>query len=603
MKNTLDMFMDKRTLEVAIDNIYENGLPHGLNCGIQNLDELFRLDRGALVTITGVPNMGKSEFIDFLTVQYNKLYGMKTLYFSPENQPISLHLSKLYRKFDGLIPSKQFVNKDRVKAVMNYIYDNFLFFNYQYEYSIDDLLRGTKEQIAKNNISILVIDSYNKLYSQITNNNETEIISRILDKLERFAKANNILILLVAHPRKMERDANGEYKIPKGYDINGSANFSNKSDFVLAVQRHSIFRYSTIQVDKVRFSNYGGKGTTYLGYDPKSGNFYDIPEAIIDEGIDVTIPSAPAHVPFAIPETSASRNGKDLLDITVSGFKSPTDTTPYDVNLWSFLTTDKYKKQLDVIRSGSPEKVKRGKATLPAITPSVIVQEKRDEKHIVKHTGLICIDIDYKDNSEYIDKIFDILKNLPYVAFAQKSASGNGYYAIIPIKDGNKHREHFLALEEDFAAKGIAIDKSCKDQVRLRYYSFDDNRYINPKTEVYTRQKCTKQQIHFSSNTSTKSAPSFVPSNTTQLIQELDDACQRIAGKNVCPTYQAWFEVGCALANELGEQGRKYYHTFSKGYANYNHTETDNKYDECLLNGQRYNFSHRTIFHYLNSIE
>ena len=66
--------MSKEALEATINNIYENGLPKGLHCGSKNLDELFHLDRGKLVTVTGIPNMGKSEFIDFLTVQYNKLY-------------------------------------------------------------------------------------------------------------------------------------------------------------------------------------------------------------------------------------------------------------------------------------------------------------------------------------------------------------------------------------------------------------------------------------------------------------------------------------------------------------------------------------------------
>lgn len=602
-KITTTNIMSKQALEAAMDNIYENGLPRGLNCGLKNIDELFRFDRGKLVTITGIPNMGKSEFIDFLTVQYNKLYRMKTLYFSPENQPIELHLSKLYRKFDGVVPSKEIVGKERLTAIADYIYNNFFFFEYRNEYTVDEVIEVAKEQVDREGVDILVIDSYNKLLTDITNN-ETEVISRILDRLERFAKAANIIIFLVAHPRKMPKaDERKRYEIPNAYDINGSANFFNKSDFCITVHRNYDPNYAIIKVDKVKFSNYGGTGTTCLGYDLKSGNYYDIPENILKDGEFATVPSAPAHIPFEIPTSATGRSGMDFLNVQASCFKNASDTKPYDVNLGTFLTTDKYKSQIDTMRNGNPDENKRLKASLPAVTPSVVLQEKRDENHIVSHTGLICVDIDYKDNTDCIDTVFDTLKNLPYVAFAQRSASGIGYYALIPIADGNKHLEHFLALEEDFAAKGITIDKSCKNKARLRFYSFDENRYVNPSTAVYTRQKEMKQQEkpRFSAPQPTASpSPTF---SNPDLTQELDKACQAIVGKNVCPTYQAWFEVGCALANELGEQGRSYYHTLSQGYTGYSQAETDAKYDECLSSGNRYQYSRGTIFHYINDIK
>lgn len=74
--------LPKEYLMQSITDIFNNGLPHGLYTKVSNLDEVFRLDRGRVITITGVPNYGKSEFVDFLTTTYNKLYGMKTLYFS-----------------------------------------------------------------------------------------------------------------------------------------------------------------------------------------------------------------------------------------------------------------------------------------------------------------------------------------------------------------------------------------------------------------------------------------------------------------------------------------------------------------------------------------
>ena len=77
-------------LKDRVNVIREEGLPCGYYTGISNLDDVFRLDKGRLITITGVPNCGKSEFVDFYTSVLNKLYGLKTLFYSPENQPYEL---------------------------------------------------------------------------------------------------------------------------------------------------------------------------------------------------------------------------------------------------------------------------------------------------------------------------------------------------------------------------------------------------------------------------------------------------------------------------------------------------------------------------------
>lgn len=304
MKN--DKIMSRAMLETELQNICKNGIPTGMLCGLNNIDNLCRLDMGMLVTITGIPNMGKSEFIDFLVVQYNKLHHLKTLFYSPENQPIGLHLSKLYRKFEGCDINPNDINGNRFGEIMDYIYNNFYFFNYRFEYTVDTLLATAETMITEVGINILVIDSYNKLNIDI-GNNETEAASRFLDKLQRYAIANRIMILLVAHPRKMEREPNGAYKIPKGYDINGSANFLNKSDVVLSVHRNYVPNYTIIHVDKVRFNNYGGIGDTYLGYNIKSGNFYDIDEQAVARGCR-TIPSPPQHQQFVIPTNAIQDN-------------------------------------------------------------------------------------------------------------------------------------------------------------------------------------------------------------------------------------------------------------------------------------------------------
>ena len=592
--------LSSEQIEAMYREMMLGGVPKGIDCGTENIDDCFRLDRGKLVVITGIPNMGKSEFVDFLCVQYNKLYGMKTLFFSPENQPLPLHINKLFSKFEGKKFDSALLDDKHCSDVRKYIYENFMFFNYGNEYHVEDILDTAEAYVYDKGVDILVVDSHNKLLHDTTRN-ETDTIGRELDLIERFAKRLNIIVILVAHPKKMEKK-DGLYLIPSAYDINGSANFYNKADYVLAVHRNYEPNYSIIKVDKVKFNNYGGQGTIHLGYDPVSGNYYDIPEVDIFD--NNTVPPPPQRVVFDI--NTHKKSGDKWLNVTCSCANRVFNSTMTQCNLWQFLTytTQELQDSLAQIRATTGKERQDLKTKLlPIVTPSVVVNGKRDTAHINGYTNIMCIDIDKKDNPNMgLDAIFEKLKVLPYVAVAQKSASSEGYCVFIPIKYANNHTEHFLALEKDFAEMGIVIDKACKDVVRARYYSFDADRYVNPACSVYVKrfrmQDRTKERTNTVSYTSTPvySTPTI---SRDDLVAELDKACTGIEQFNVCPTHQTWVEVGSALAKELGEQGRGYFHRLSQGYPTYNTEETNCKYDELLQHADRYNYNRGTIFHHI----
>ena len=53
-------------------------------------------------------------------------------------------------------------------------------------------------------------------------------------------------------------------------------------------------------------------------------------------------------------------------------------------------------------------------------------------------------------------------------------------------------------------------------------------------------------------------------------------------GINLTEDYNDWLRVGFALAGELGEGGRTYFHRLSQMSAKYDAGECDKKYDNCL---------------------
>lgn len=599
MKN-LAFIQNAEILEDAYRSTMINGLPKGINTGLNSLDELFRLDRGKLVVVTGIPNMGKSEFIDYLCVQYNKLHGMRTLFFSPENQPIAFHIGKLFRKLACRKDTKEDLTNEESKEMRKYIYGNFFFFDYTKEYHLKDILETARETIKELGIDILVVDSYNKVGREVSVN-ETELIGRELDKLERFAKEMNIILILVVHPRKMEKDRDGKYVIPSAYDMNGSANFYNKADFVLSVHRNYQPNYAIVKVDKVKFNNYGGQGMVEIGYNNVSGNYFDITNErgfLEDEDAIFTPPS---ETPFVLD--TQYKSGEEWLNVTCACARRINTKETTEMNLYQFLTCDRpdLLKSINRIRTNTDSKERRELKTalLPIICPSVVgFNGERKTENIKGYTNLLCIDIDEKDNPNKMSSILEVLKSLPYVAFAQRSASGNGYYAIIPIEDGKYLKEYFYAVEEELAARGIIIDKGCSDFIRARYYSHDSERYVNPRCTMYTKRKSNRRSGESTQHpTLGLEHPTLVNSESFQ--KTLDRVCEGIESLNVCPNYTAWSQVGLALAKVLGEVGRGYFHRLSCGYKGYDKSETDSKYDDFLRDAHRYEYGTGTVLFYI----
>jgi len=177
------------------------------------------------------------------------------------------------------------------------------------------------------------------------------------------------------------------------------------------------------------------------------------------------------------------------LNISVSCFKNALCKQPVTVNLMTWLTSAKFKSLVEQIRA-TTDKTQRDflKKQLPAITPSGIFSH-RAKAGLINHSRLMAFDIDFKGNNQitnYNDLKAEIA-NLKEIAYCGLSASGNGFWGLIPIKYPEKHESHFKALEIAFMRWGIKIDPACKDVCRLRFYSFDPNAYFNHNAEIFTR--------------------------------------------------------------------------------------------------------------------
>lgn len=569
--------------------LHENGLPSGLKTGIKELDAKFRLDLGMLATITGVPGSGKSEFVDFLVTLYNRHYGYKAVIFSPETQPVCFHTDKFIRKLTNRKITS--LTESELNDAMEYIGDNYFFCNYATIHSLDAILENAEMLARERDAKILVLDPYNRIESEKPSSmDETTFISKVLDKLSAFARKNNMLVLLVAHPRKMyspssapgSRDTSEEtstYYCPNPYDINGSANFFNKSDFVVAVHTKSKNDGEPVLIkcDKVKFLHYGEGGACKLKYDKLSGNYYS------DGGRFITDPSELIPAPFVFPHVEYDQ---DPLNVQVSMYRNVYDKEGATGNLKEFLFTKKYQPLIENIRSeASPEK-RHDKKTeklgdIPGVTVSGLFSE-RNAQSVTKRSGLMCVDIDWKENCNIMERVPEIVKGLGYIIYMAKSCSGDGYFAICKISNPELHEQHFQALRRDFATLGIQLDKNCSDISRLRLASYDDSPYYNPNAYTYCSVYTEKPEKKLASSSKRQFDGTREKVDTVADLDRKIETLQRQGG-TIADAYGDWRDLGMSLMT-LGEPlGREYYHKLSALSPNkYNPSECDQQYDELL---------------------
>lgn len=273
------------------------------------------------------------------------------------------------------------------------------------------------------------------------------------------------------------------------------------------------------------------------------------------------------------------------LDTRISVYNGVTDNIGVICPLRAFLFSKKHKPDVERIRSlyGS-EAYKQEKKHLPMAAISGTFKT-RTLDGLIEHTGLICIDIDAQDNP-HLDMAKDVmpkLTQLPYVFYAGKSVSGNGYFAIIPLLHKGLHKQHFNSLKRDFQAIGIVIDKACGDLTRTRFISSDDDYYMNEDAELY--DSLLSDQERYTSVIKADQKINLSHSSGSMLTdnQKAELCVNLIEDRHIDITqgYSNWVSIGASLSS-LGEQGRNLFHRVSKQNPEYKFSQTDKKFTNVM---------------------
>ena len=266
-----------KDIEDELKDFVQNGFKPGYQIGIENFDKIFSTYTSQFITVTGIPSSGKSDFVDQMCVGYNKNYGWKTAFASPENQPTFLHAHKLMRKVWQDMPSAEDIDGDKWNQVADHVNDNFFFIDMD-KYSLEAVLRKGAELVKRKGIKCLVIDPFNKVRDINANSDDVNRYTlEYLQKIEVFAKKYDVLVIVVAHPTKMYKDKDGKIEEPTMYNIKGGGEWYDASYHGLLVHRDYEAKTVKAKVLKVKFQNLGENGAeAHFKWEYRSGSFLPI---------------------------------------------------------------------------------------------------------------------------------------------------------------------------------------------------------------------------------------------------------------------------------------------------------------------------------------
>ena len=256
-----------------LNDLYAKGTGKGFSTGYSSVDTIYTVAPGQLTVVTGYPSSGKSNFVDQLMINLARTHDWKFAICSFENQP-EIHISRLMeiytkkRFFDG----RGRMNEQERDQAFKFVQDHFLFIdnNGEEPSTLDSILERARIGVKRMGIRGLVIDPYNYIDLNKTNSTETEAISNMLTRVQRFCKAHDVHTWFVAHPSKINRSG-VEQPRPDGMAISGSMAWWAKADCGITV--HRLEEYVEIAVWKSRYRWVGTQGETTLLYNKVSGTY------------------------------------------------------------------------------------------------------------------------------------------------------------------------------------------------------------------------------------------------------------------------------------------------------------------------------------------
>jgi hypothetical protein len=286
--------------------LYNNGYEQVDSLGVEQIDTYYKMKRGELTLLSGIGNTGKSQIEKWMLLMHSILYGRKFAIYAPEDNPAAEFYNDYIEillgancVYDPAYPTAIRPTLEVYTKARDFINEHFIFIHPERSSPTPEYVRERfLELIIKKRVDGCIIDPWN----QLTNNYELfggrddKYLEVQLAEFSRFAQRNDVLMMIIAHPKAMKK-VGDDYPCPDIFDLAGGAMWNNKCHNILIYHRPTNssdptnpsceFHSKKIKKQKV----VGKRGSSEFIFDIRSRRFiFDgkdpIDEAIKKAGLD-----------------------------------------------------------------------------------------------------------------------------------------------------------------------------------------------------------------------------------------------------------------------------------------------------------------------------
>jgi len=186
-------------------------------------------------------------------------------------------------------------------------------------------------------------------------------------------------------------------------------------------------------------------------------------------------------------QNNHSNQSSDIGEASFSFFKAPVrNTIPHKsislLDAYNYIVGDYAKQRTEKLRSvKDPKQARQFKANNFDYCTFSGMFQTRNDKALISHSGLLCIDFDHLQSVDLLrkqllqDEYFDT--QMLFV-----SPSGDGLKWIIPIDTKQTTHSNYFAAVANYILQtyGVEVDKSGRDISRACFLPYDPQAFINP---------------------------------------------------------------------------------------------------------------------------
>jgi len=260
-----------------LEDFWINGAPRGMTIDLEGFDDAASFVMKQHTLVVAAPGSGKSDFTDHVVCRIAAKYGDKVGICSTENKPVHFHYDKIFKKINGIRPTKETIKSQRVTECLEFIKDHFFVVDMEGRNFLEDVLAKFAELVKRKGCRWFVIDPYNKV--TLKNFSKSDINAYTAEyhqQIDAFEHKYDCHVFLIAHPVKLPyvEGSNKTYVMPSAYNIKGGGEHFDMSYNIIGIVRdheRGVVKISTL---KWKFQHLGTAGQDYyFGWNINNGRY------------------------------------------------------------------------------------------------------------------------------------------------------------------------------------------------------------------------------------------------------------------------------------------------------------------------------------------